>query len=195
MIPWAASVSDAAHPNYKSTTQFYWAIGATLGGLLGAPVAGFLGRRLSYFLISVGATVATWSMFRLTAPFESSFLPIVLAQGFWATLFFGWLPLYLPELFPVRVRATGAGVAMNIGRFATAAGVLAGGKLFIWFENDYSAVGAAFAPVSRAFRPSQSAWRLARQSRTPHFWSSCSVSVASCFRRKLRYSIFIGGPV
>lgn len=147
MIPWAANMGDATHPNYKSATQFYWAIGATMGGLLGAPFAGFVGKRLSYFLISVGATVATWSMFRLTAPFEATFLPTVLAQGFLATLFFGWLPLYLPELFPVRVRATGAGVAMNVGRFVTALGVLAGGKLFAWFGNDYSSVGAAFAAV------------------------------------------------
>ena len=65
------------------------------------------------------------AMFRLTAPLEPSFLPIVFAQGLVATLFFGWLPLYLPELFPVEVRATGAGLSMNIGRFVTAAGVLA----------------------------------------------------------------------
>jgi hypothetical protein len=86
-------------------------------------------------------------MFRLTAPFEPSFLPTVMAQGFLATLFFGWLPLYLPELFPVRVRATGAGVAMNVGRFVTAAGVLLGRELFTWFGDSYSAVGAAFATV------------------------------------------------
>lgn len=147
MIPWAANVGDASHPNYKSTTQFCWAVGATFGGLLGAPFAGFVGRKLSYFLISIAATTATWAMFRLTAPFEPSFLPIVMAQGFFATLFFGWLPLYLPELFPVRVRATGSGVAMNVGRFATAIGVLLGGKLFAWFGNDYSSVGASFATV------------------------------------------------
>ena len=147
MIPWAANVGGDAHPYYKSTTQFYWAVGATLGGLLGAPVAGWLGRRLSYFLISVGATAATWAMFRLTAPFEPQFLPTVFIQGLIATLFFGWLPLYLPELFPVRVRATGAGIAMNIGRFVTAAGVLMGGSLFAWFGNSYSSVGAAFALV------------------------------------------------
>jgi MFS family permease len=147
MIPWAANIGGEAHPHYKSTTQFWWALGATLGGLLGAPFAGKVGRRLSYFLISVGATTATWAMFRLTAPFESTFLPIVFAQGVLATAFFGWLPLYLPELFPVRVRATGAGVAMSIGRFVTAAGVLLGGRLFAWFGNDYSKVGAAFAMV------------------------------------------------
>jgi hypothetical protein len=60
-----------------------------------------------------------------------------------ATLFFGWLPLYLPELFPIQIRATGAGVSMNIGRFATAGGVLAAGALFSTFDNDYSAIGAA----------------------------------------------------
>jgi hypothetical protein len=86
-------------------------------------------------------------MFRLTAPFEPQFLPTVFIQGLIATLFFGWLPLYLPELFPVRVRATGAGIAMNIGRFVTAAGVLMGGSLFAWFGNSYSSVGAAFALV------------------------------------------------
>jgi SHS family sialic acid transporter-like MFS transporter len=147
MIPWAANVAGEAHPHYKSTTQLWWAVGATLGGLLGAPFASRVGRRLSYLLISIGATFATWAMFRLTAPFEVTFLPIVFTQGFTATLFFGWLPLYLPELFPVRIRATGAGVAMNIGRFLTAAGVLLGGKLFAWFGNDYSSVGAAFAMV------------------------------------------------
>src|SRR5262245_9938295 len=147
MIPWAAHIAGEAHPYYKSTTQFYWALGATFGGLLGAPFAGWLGRRLSYFLISVGATLATWAMFLLTQPFEPTFLPIVFAQGLIATLFFGWLPLYLPELFPVRVRATGAGVAMNMGRFVTAAGVLMGGNLFSWFGDSYSSVGAAFAMV------------------------------------------------
>ena len=48
--------------------------------------------------------------------------------GFVATVFFGWLPLYLPELFPTRVRATGTGVTFNFGRVAPAA-VRAGGRV------------------------------------------------------------------
>jgi hypothetical protein len=86
-------------------------------------------------------------MFRLTAPLEANFLYVVFAQGFVATLFFGWLPLYLPELFPVRVRATGTGLAMNIGRFATAGGVLAAGALFTSFGSQYSAIGSACAMI------------------------------------------------
>lgn len=147
MIPWADNAGGVAHPSYKSTTQFYWALGATLGGLLGAPLASRLGKRLSYFLISVGATAMTWAMFRMTEPFAANFLRIVFAQGLIATLFFGWLPLYLPELFPVRIRATGTGVAMNIGRFVTAGGVLAAGSLVALFDGDFAAVGAACALI------------------------------------------------
>jgi MFS transporter, SHS family, sialic acid transporter len=143
MIPWADHVAGTIAPGYKATTQQWWAIGATIGSFLGAPLAATIGRRLSYILISAGATLLTWAMFQWTAPLEASFLPIVFAQGLVATLFFGWLPLYLPELFPVHVRATGAGVSMNIGRFATAGGVLAAGALFTWFDSDYSAIGAA----------------------------------------------------
>jgi predicted MFS family arabinose efflux permease len=143
MIPWADHVGGTEHPGYEATTQGCWAIGATIGSFLGAPLAAWIGRRLSYFLISLGATVLTLSMFLLTAPLEDSFLKIVFAQGLVATLFFGWLPLYLPELFPVEVRATGAGLSMNIGRFVTAGGVLGAGWLFVHFKGSYPAIGAA----------------------------------------------------
>ena len=34
--------------------------------------------------------------------------------------FYGWLPLYLPELFPTRIRATAQGFAFNFGRVLAA---------------------------------------------------------------------------
>ncbi len=52
-------------------------------------------------------------MFQWTAPLQPSFHPIVFAQGLVATLFFGWLAVFLPELFPARVRAIGSGLAYN----------------------------------------------------------------------------------
>ena len=86
-------------------------------------------------------------MFQLTAPLRPSFLPIVFAQGLVATLFFGWLPLYLPELFPTHVRATGSGISYNVGRFATAGGVLAAGAVFGALGGSYPAVGTAAALI------------------------------------------------
>ena len=147
MIPWADKIGGAAQPGYKALTQGFWALGAVLGSFLGAQLAAVLGRRLSYFLISLGSTVLTCALFLFTAPLQPAFLPTAFAQGLVATLFFGWLPLYLPELFPTKVRATGSGIAYNMGRFATAGGVFAAGTLVAWFGGDFAKVGAVMGLI------------------------------------------------
>lgn len=147
MIPWADKIGGAARADYKAMTQGWWAFGAILGSVAGAQIASLLGRRRAYFLISLGSLALTLAMFQLTAPLRPSFFPIVFAQGFVATLFFGWLPLYLPELFPTHVRATGSGISYNVGRFATAAGVLAAGFVFSTFGGNYATVGSYAALI------------------------------------------------
>jgi MFS family permease len=142
MIPWADKVGGATEAGYKAVTQGWWAAGALIGSFFGAQVAARLGRKRAYALISIGATSLTTLMFLGTAPLRPSFLPIVFAQGLVATLFFGWLPLYLPELFPTAVRSTGSGLAYNVGRFATALGVLGAGALFTALGGSYPRVGA-----------------------------------------------------
>ena len=142
MIPWADKVGGVTAAGYKAVTQGWWALGAVLGSFCGAQVATWLGRRRAYAVISGGATALTLLMFLGTAPLQASFLPIVFAQGFVATLFFGWLPLYLPELFPTQVRAAGSGIAYNVGRFATAIGVFFAGILFAAVGGSYSRVGS-----------------------------------------------------
>ena len=142
MIPWADQVGGPGRPGYKAVTQGSWAVGAALGSFCGAPLAGLLGRRLMYFLISLAAAILTCGIFAFSAPLRPEFLPLVFVQGLVATLYFGWLPLYLPELFPTRVRAGGSGVTYNVGRFATAAAVLAAGSLTAWFGGDYAKAGA-----------------------------------------------------
>lgn len=141
MIPWADKVGGIVQPGYKAVTQQYWAIGAILGSFLGAWVANLFGRRVTYFAISLGSAALTCGIFLLLKPLQRAFLPAVFAQGFVTTLFFGWLPLYLPELFPTAVRAAGTGIAYNSGRFASAAGVLAAGTLMAWCGGDYARVG------------------------------------------------------
>lgn len=143
MIPWADKVGAAAgQPGYKALTQGAWAMGAVAGSFVGAQVAAAMGRRRAYAVISAGAAALTLALFLGTEPLRPGFLGVVLAQGFVSTLFFGWLPLYLPELFPTRVRAAGSGLAYNVGRFATAAGVLGAGMLFAALGGSYPRVGA-----------------------------------------------------
>lgn len=158
MVPWTDEVVTAAlmsnegtdasvkayYNSYKGNVQFWWALGAIAGSFLGAQVAVWLGRRWSYFLISLSAATLTWIMFQHTAPLEKTFLPIVTAQGFASTLFFGWLPMYLPELFPTRARASGMGLSYNVGRFATAVGIWAAGWLLQKvFHNSIANTAAA----------------------------------------------------
>jgi MFS transporter, SHS family, sialic acid transporter len=142
MVPWADKVGGVTQPGFKALTTCWWALGATFGSFCGAPLTAWIGRRVAYFLISAGATALTCGLFMLTAPLERGFLPMVFAQGFVATLFFGWLPLCLPELFPTRVRASGSGISYNSGRFATAVGVFFAGTLFAALGGSYSSVGA-----------------------------------------------------
>jgi SHS family sialic acid transporter-like MFS transporter len=147
MIPWADSAGGATQPGYKASTQGFWAVGAALGSFFGAQLASLLGRRRSYFLISLFTSLITCGVFLFSAPLHPSFFPLVFCQGFVATLFFGWLPLYLPELFPTRVRATGTGIAYNSGRFITALGVFGAGALMSLFGGNFQKVGATLALV------------------------------------------------
>lgn len=150
MIPWADKIAGVTNPGYKATTQGWWALGATFGSFFGAQLSRWMGRRTSYLLISLFTTILTLTMFQWTEPLQPSFHPIVFAQGFVATLFFGWLAVFLPQMFPTRVRATGSGLAYNSGRFATAAGVLIAGFLFAKLGGDYSRVGAMCSAIYAA---------------------------------------------
>ena len=145
MIPWADKIGGTAQAGYKATTQGWWAAGAILGSFFGSHLAHLLGRRVAYFAISLGSVLLTAGIFVWSQPLAPSFLPLVFAQGLVTTLFFGWLPLCLPELFPTRVRATGTGIAYNSGRFASAAGVLGAGALMAWSGGDYARVGVICA--------------------------------------------------
>jgi hypothetical protein len=62
--------------------------------------------------------------------------------GFSTAAFYGWLPLYLPELFPTRVRATGQGLAYNFGRVLAALGAWQMGPLMAFFDQSYARAGA-----------------------------------------------------
>jgi hypothetical protein len=64
-----------------------------------------------------------------------------------STVFYGWLPLYLPELFPTQVRATGSGVSFNTGRILSAAGVLGAGALTVFFQGNFARAGSVVSVI------------------------------------------------
>jgi MFS family permease len=113
-----------------------------VGSLLGGVIASLLGRRLTYFLISLASLAVGEYICLAMTPDEYGFAAMVFAVGFISTIFFGWLPLYLPELFPTHARAAGAGVSFNFGRILTGLGVLATGAITKWFHEDYGRAGS-----------------------------------------------------
>lgn len=153
LIPWAdkarenaamvaTETGSASHPS-AAGVQAVWAGGAILGSLLGGWIANLFGRRLTYFVISVLTLATNLSIYRLLDPTAPQFLPAVFILGLIGTVFFGWLPLYLPELFPTRVRGTGAGITYNTGRILSGLGVLGAGSMVAFFGGDYARVGEA----------------------------------------------------
>ena len=114
----------------------------SLASLLGGVVAATIGRKFSYFLLSLCSLASAQYIFWFSEPGETSFLWGMAALGLFSGFFFGWLPFCLPEMFPTRVRSTGAGVSFNFGRIVTVIGILvAAGLLKDQFQGDYARIG------------------------------------------------------
>jgi MFS family permease len=142
LIPWADEAAGSADPYHKAWMQIYRSSGAVFSSLLGGWVASLLGRRTTYFLISLASLVVAEVLYARMHPLDPWFGAWTFALGFCGVAYFGWLPLYLPELFPTRARATGAGVTFNFGRVAAVPFVLGAGALAEWFGGDYARLGS-----------------------------------------------------
>lgn len=141
MIPWADQAAGAADPFLKAKVGQYRSFTGIVGSCLGGWIAARVGRRLTYFLASLAALGSAQYAFWFTTPTDSSFLLWVGTLGLFSGLYFGWLPLCLPELFPTTVRSTGAGVCFNFGRIGTAVTVFLTGSLTASFGGDYARIG------------------------------------------------------
>lgn len=109
---------------WKEYTQISASFGAITGTIAGALLAGWIGRRIAYVLLCVTSLGAVYWFFKGNTTFDAHFVLTCFLGGFTSAAFYGWLPLYLPELFPTRVRATGQGFGYNFGRIISAIGVL-----------------------------------------------------------------------
>jgi MFS family permease len=54
-------------------------------------------------------------------------------NGFFSLGQYSWMPVWLPELFPTRIRATGIAFAFNAPRFIAFLGPLLAGQLIVSF--------------------------------------------------------------
>jgi MFS family permease len=141
LIPWSDQALGLSDPFAKAKTSVMRAAGGAIGSLLGGWLADLCGRRTMYFLISLTTLAISEWIYFMFVPSDRWFSSLVFLVGFVSTIFFGWLPLYLPELFPTEARSTGTGVSFNFGRILTTIGVLGSGTLTSAFGSDYAAAG------------------------------------------------------
>lgn len=126
---WADQLAGNSEPLARSYSQIASAVGAILGTIIGAMLGKWLGRRVVYTLLCLSSLAAALSLYQLNSSYGTWFLASVFLVGCTTASFYGWLPLYLPELFRTGVRATGQGFSYNFGRILAAMGVLQTGNL------------------------------------------------------------------
>ena len=103
-------------------------VGALAGYLSFGPLADRVGRRRVFALMCVGSLVMLPATF-LTPRTYAQVLLLLPLLGFFNNGIFSGFPIYLPELYPTRIRATGAGFCFNIGRVLASTGPLVTGYL------------------------------------------------------------------
>jgi len=107
--------------SWKLTATAAFNFGGLIGTLLTIPAAKLLGRRAMFAIYFAASAAAIFAAFGLDLPGETR-LYMYFAIGLSVFGVFGSFTYYLPELFPTRLRGTGAGFCYNAGRVFAAAG-------------------------------------------------------------------------
>jgi MFS family permease len=102
--------------------------GGLLGLLLFAPLASRLGRRPAFAIYHLGAVVMAPVAFHCARTYEQV-LWLLPTMAFFVVGMHAGYAIYFPELFPTRLRATGASFCFNVGRLLGAGMLLLRGVL------------------------------------------------------------------
>ncbi len=149
-VPWAGQLAEAQKLNRQEATawaQIVAAVGAIAGTILAALIADKTNRRGVYFVLCLLSLAISQYFFRGITEFGGRFLLVfAIANGITAA-FYGWLPLYLPELFPTRMRATGSGFSFNSGRILAAVGSVSVAMYYAGGRENYPAMCAVTSLV------------------------------------------------
>lgn len=103
-------------------------LGAFIGMLLMTKFVQKVGRRPAFCVAFICAMIATIAFFRLFDGKEDV-LWLTPIMGACQLALFAGFAIYLPELFPLRLRSTGTSFCYNVGRFLAATGPFTLGKL------------------------------------------------------------------
>ncbi|HTA17755.1 MAG TPA: MFS transporter [Polyangia bacterium] len=138
----AATLALVEH--WKATATNVFNLGGLIGTLLTVPAAKLMGRRQMFAIYYAASAAAVLATFGLDLSPETR-LYMYFFIGLTVFGVFGSFTYYLPELFPTRLRGTGAGFCYNVGRFIAAGGpFLVGAVAARGTDSLRSAMGVLF---------------------------------------------------
>jgi MFS family permease len=133
--PYIASVAAKAGLPAQQWASFA-GMAYNLGAIIGYISLGFLadafGRKPIALLFFAAALVMTPVLFLWTSDLNL-LLVVVCINGFFSLGQYSWMPVWLPELFPTRMRATAIAFCFNAPRFIAFIGPLIAGTLIVSF--------------------------------------------------------------
>ncbi len=145
--------------SWKAFGSNAFSLGGLVGTLMTVPIAKLLGRKpmfIGYFLLSSASIMTT---FGLDLPPRIR-LDLFFVIGLFVFGVFGSFTYYLPELYPTRLRGTGAGFCYNAGRVLAAIGPFVVGSVIaqgnsmdvLFWVGFVPLAGLLFMPLVRETR-------------------------------------------
>jgi MFS family permease len=117
-------------------------LGAAFGMMFFTKIAAALGRRLAFLIGFTAALIITFLVYwKMSSPFDAYWMMPLMGMAQLSV--FAGFAIYLPELFPSKLRSTGTSFCYNLGRFAAAAGGGLSALLTKKVYVSYAAVDAA----------------------------------------------------
>lgn len=115
---------------YKGLNSIIQNAGSFLGMIAFSYLAQWTGRKPAFAVAFIGALVSTNMYFMMFNGVDQLWMSAVM--GFFQLALFAGFAIYLPELFPTRLRSTGTSFCYNVGRFLAATGPFTLGELQKW---------------------------------------------------------------
>ena len=146
--PFVAAIAAAQHMP-PQTWASYAAMSYNIGAIIGYAGLGFMadrfGRKPIVMLFFAASLVLTPALYMSTTNLPLLVL-IAAVNGFFTLGQYSWLSVWLPELFPTRMRATGMAFVFNAPRFIAFMGPLFAGLLIVQFGG-FSKMAVAFSLI------------------------------------------------